>query len=78
MQKDVKSLFESLPDDGTLYCAMYGQNNDRFIDIKKSSVRYKPGDDRFVYIWGWPGMDYNVYRFADYGKTWALSMDDLK
>ena len=78
MPKDVKALFESLPDDSTIYGTMYGQRNDKIVEFKKTYVEYESGDDSFIYIWGWPGPDYNVYRFADYGKTWAFSMNDFK
>ena len=31
----------------------------------------------FVYVWGWPGPDFNVYSLADYGKTWAFTKEEL-
>lgn len=31
----------------------------------------------FLYVWGWPGPDYNIYNLDDYGKTWAFSKEEL-
>ena len=28
-------------------------------------------------MWGWPGPDYNVYSFKDYGYTWAFNKKEL-
>jgi hypothetical protein len=33
--------------------------------------------DCFVYIWGYPGPDGNIYEFKDYGKTWSFNKNDL-
>ena len=79
MPKDIKLSFESLPDDSTIYCTMYGlsNENDKIMNIKKSDI-YAFDDDKFFYVWGWPGPDYNTYRFSDYGKTWAFSVNDFK
>jgi hypothetical protein len=30
-----------------------------------------------IYIWGWPGPDYNFYKFSDYGETWAFTKEEL-
>ena len=28
-------------------------------------------------MWGWPGPDYNIYYFKDYGYTWAFDREEL-
>jgi hypothetical protein len=33
--------------------------------------------DCFIYVWGWPGPDANIYEFKDYGKTWSFYKKDL-
>lgn len=45
-----------------------------FFDSKKLR-KYNP---YLIYIWGWPGPDYNIYYFQDYGKTWAFSKEELQ
>lgn len=49
---------------------------DRLIDINVSEIEIYP--DKFVYTWGWPGPDYNIYRFMDYGKTWAFTREEIE
>lgn len=31
----------------------------------------------FMYIWGFPGPDYDIFSFEDYGKTWAFTKEEL-
>lgn len=33
--------------------------------------------DRFRWAWGWPGPDISEYKFDDYGRTWAWTLDDF-
>lgn len=35
------------------------------------------GEPGFYFVWGSPGPSYNLYRFCDYGKTWAFSVEEL-
>ena len=44
-----------------------------FIEREKLDI----GSNGFVYVWGWPGPDYNYYDYDDYGITWALTEDEL-
>lgn len=50
---------------------------DKLIEIKKSEIRLGENKDCFVFIWGWPGPDFNIYRFSDYGVTWAFSESEV-
>lgn len=34
-------------------------------------------DGSLWYVWGYPGPDYNRYKVEDYGKTWALTKEEL-
>lgn len=73
------------PDTECIYGRMYGHEyrneneRDKIIRIEKNEIEkfdaYKEG---IVYVWGWPGPDYNVYWFRDYGKTWAFDRDELE
>lgn len=29
------------------------------------------------YVWGWPGPDFNRYYLYDYGRTWALTEEEI-
>lgn len=50
------------------------KKNLKFFDSKKLR-KYNPC---LIYVWGWPGPDYNTYYFQDYGKTWAFSKEELE
>jgi len=57
------------------YKELYYQ--DDVIDIDKKSLRLNRDEDSFTYIWGFPGPDYNIYKFSDYGLTWAFTKEEL-
>jgi hypothetical protein len=63
---------------------MYGmhKSKDRIIKIKNTEI-YKfvfnwDNGPAFIYLWGWPDSDGNVYHIDDYGETWAFSKKELK
>lgn len=62
------------------YGRMYGTTSpdDRIIEIDKSHIKFTSDGDAFYFVWGWPGPDWNLYRFIDYGITWAFDMADFK
>ena len=35
-------------------------------------------NDCLIFVWGWPGPDANIYRFEDYGVTWAFTKKELR
>ena len=74
-----------------IYGYMYGQpyinvvsagktekRPDEIIRIEKSALKLSKNNDCFIYVWGWPGPDYNTYWFSDYGKTWAFSEEEIE
>lgn len=70
---------------GTMYggefirhCGVDGEYNyrDKLIKIDKNKLHI--GKDSMTYVWGWPGPDFNVYKFSDYGKTWAFSREEMQ
>ena len=75
----MKLTFENLPD--TIWGEMYGRPcsdpDAIIIDIKKESLHKTANDDSVIYIWGWPGPDANIYRYSDYGRTWAYTPEEL-
>ena len=57
---------------GTTY-----QEPDKIISISKLDLKLSKNQDCFIFIWGWPGPDANLYKFKDYGVTWAFSEEIL-
>lgn len=62
------------------YGTMYGEEytNKPHIEV----IHIKPFDaqlyyNHLYYVWGWPGPDANTYHIDDYGKTWALTKEEL-
>ena len=87
-QKNIINKFKSEP---KFYGTMYGQDIvhiggingryselDRVIEISKSKLELTKNNDGFIFIWGMPGPDYNIYWFKDYGITWAFELKDFK
>ena len=66
-----------------VYITMYGlhKSKDRILKIKTSDIDHYVfnwyGEPAFIYIWGYPGPDYNVYKMSDYGETWAFTEAEL-
>lgn len=66
-----------------VYLTMYGLNKrkDTIMNIHTSEISNFvlnwDGEPAFIYIWGWPGPDFNVYKMSDYGETWAFTEKEL-
>ena len=71
---------------GYLYCSGHSTSGD-IIKIKKSKLKLQQNQNPFnredfkelalIYVWGWPGPDFNTYYLKDYGKTWAFTKEDF-
>lgn len=59
------------------YGRLYGPN-DKIIEIDKRLLHLNGTGDSFYYVWHWPGPDVTIYKFSDYGKTWAFSLEDFE
>ena len=46
------------------------------MEIEISSLQI--WEEGLCHVWGFPGPDYTVYRYEDYGKTWAFSKDEIE
>lgn len=84
-QKDRKPKWESdLENFGGIYGYMYGYRSENIpleediTFIPKDCLQIGKYKDCFIYVWGWPGPDANIYDFKDYGKTWSFNKKDLK
>lgn len=68
-----------------MYCT-YHSPHGKVIEIETKDLEYRLWPSKsnprlqvplFIYMWGWPGPDYNTYYFCDYGKTWAFTREEL-
>ena len=85
-----QDILSRLSDSEYIYGYMYGNpfldivtydgthitKKDSIIQIKTDALRVRL--DGLLYSWGWPGPDYNFYRYKDYGKTWAFSKEEIE
>lgn len=46
------------------------------IFIKSSELKLT--DTALIHIWGFPGPDFSIYWYKDYGKTWGFSRRAIK
>lgn len=78
--EDVKSIF------GYMYGRQFvnafrngrlEREKDRIIKIKKEALELSRNRDGFFYVWGFPGPNYNFYKFSDYGITWAFTQEEI-
>ena len=63
-----------------IWGTMYGGKNPEtecIISIAKNALELTRDADEFVYIWEYPGPDANLYKFSDYGVTWAFTREEL-
>ena len=77
-QEIIKKYYS--PQINNIYGYMYASENQRYgeiISINKNDLKISKFGDSFIYIWGWPGPDYNIYYFKDYGYTWAFDKEEL-
>lgn len=63
---------------GGFYGTMHGQPYHDGMQI----IHVKPNEAQLdgkglYYVWGWPGPDFNRYFLSDYGKTWALTKEEI-
>lgn len=75
---DKESILKKYNDPGVryIYGSFYGRPWDDFTYIEKEKL--KLSYNAFVFIWGGPGPDYNVYKFSDYGITWAFTKEEIE
>ena len=50
---------------------------DNIIEIQTKKLEWSKDKNTFIYIWGWPGPDYNIYTIDNYGKYWAFTKEEI-
>lgn len=74
---NLKTLFTALRNG--MFASMYGEEVEKgteTIFIKPEKIEFCFLDKCLKYWWGLP-CDVSIYYFRDYGKTWALTKDEL-
>ena len=84
IRKKRQDLITGLIHADHIYVTLFGLpiTEDRIIEIKTKEVwkfvfDWSGQGPAFIYLWGWPGPDGNVYLIDDYGKTWAFTKEDF-
>ena len=64
----------------SIYAYLQGSKSEggKIVDINKGSLYLSDEGDAFIYKWGWYDHGCNVYRFEDYGETWAFTREELE
>ena len=77
-------LYETVNNHEVIYSLMYGETHinwrtteEQIITIKTEELEWSENKKQFIYIWGWPGPDFNLYTAKNYGKAWAFSKEEL-
>lgn len=50
---------------------------DQIIEIPLTELEWAKDYKSFVYVWGWPGPDYNKYDASTYGKGWGFTKQKI-
>lgn len=80
---EIKQLFlERASDDGSVRVFIYKYGDPaQCEEILEKTVYVKNISEdgkSFNFYFGFPGPDYNTYFFSDFGKTWALTLEDFE
>lgn len=67
-----------------IYSLMYSPYKDscfsleeQIISIDVKQLDWAKDKNSFIYIWGWPGPDYNHHTEQTYGKGWAFTKEEI-
>lgn len=78
------TLKEEVMKHDSIYSLMYSPTKvnfhsleDQIIKIKTSELEWYKDEEGFIYIWGWPGPDFNSYERSTYGKGWAYTKKEI-
>lgn len=50
---------------------------EQIVEIETSKLKWYLNNEGFIYIWGWPGPDFNSYTRDTYGKGWAYTKEEI-
>ena len=78
------TLKEEVLQHKVIFSLMYSPDKVDFITLEKQIIKINTSElewylnnEGFVYIWGWPGPDYNSYTRETYGKGWAYTRQEI-
>lgn len=79
--------FDTIKNHKFIWVEMYGRHKTdpdaKFIKLDTSryvdnnNLYEKRDKTGFYFVWGWPGPDVNLYKYEDYGNTWAFDLKDI-
>ena len=79
-----KSLYDLVMSHDIIYSLMYAPYivewrslEEQIIEIKTKELKWFEDHTGFIWVWGYPGPDANMYNLKDYGKSWAFTKDEL-
>ena len=80
----INFLYKAVMKHEVIYSLMYGETyidgrttEDQIVIIKTEKLEWSENKKQFIYVWGGPGPDYNIYTAENYGKAWAFSKEEL-
>lgn len=78
------TLKEEVMKHDSIYSLMYSPYKldscpleEQIVKIETSRLKWYKDEEGFIYIWGWPGPDFNSYTHETYGKGWAYTKKEI-
>lgn len=85
LMQDLKDRFyETVISHREIYSLLYSPNRIKSMTLKEqieciptSKLKWSFPSTQFIYVYGWPGPDFNVYTAETYGKGWAFTKQEI-
>ena len=81
---DNKNFYDWVMSHEKVYSLLYSPTKidnksvrEQLFEVKTKDLDWSLDHNSFVYVWGWPGPDYNLYTIKTYGKGWAFSEEEI-
>lgn len=78
------NLYNTVMKHGRIFSLMYSPHlsnqmgiEEQIIRIFTSDLKWTYDKSQFMYVFGWPGPDFNVYTAETYGKGWAFTKQEI-
>ena len=76
---DNKNFYDWVMSHEKIYSLLYSPSridntpiSEQLFEVKTKDLDWNLDHNSFVYVWGYPGPDYNLYTIETYGKGWAF------
>lgn len=81
---DNKNFYDWVMSHEKVYSLLYSPSridntpiSEQLFEVKTKDLDWSFDHNSFVYVWGYPGPDYNLYTIKTYGKGWAFSKEEI-